>query len=344
MGILDRYIIREFLRMLVLGVAALVLVSTVVSIFGRLGTIIQHKPSVWDVIGYFFTRIPQDLFLIAPISMLLTTLIVIGAFAHNSEIVAMLAGGVSVYRIMAPILAIGFVMSLAMFGLNEFVVPVSNRLNLEFWRRIKKKPDISQMAKPQIWFRGRRKNSIRDEDENRIYHINMLIPAGRKADGTLKLPELQGLTVFELNEQFTPIKRLDAAWAVYNKPKGTEERSAEKYPVLKKFVRDLRFWGDRDRERLKVSGSWTLHDGSRRSLDINEQGSQKITSFKEVHDYVIPWTFDQFRRDRKSPVDMSYRELKAYIQILTESGFDVSEYIVDLRAKFSYPFVSFVMV
>ncbi len=42
---------------------------------------------------------------------------------------------------------------------------------------------------------------------------------------------------------------------------------------------------------------------------------------------------------------MNYRELTQYIQTLTESwGYDVSEYIVDLRAKFSYPFVSLVMV
>jgi lipopolysaccharide export LptBFGC system permease protein LptF len=34
---------------------------------------------------------------------------------------------------------------------------------------------------------------------------------------------------------------------------------------------------------------------------------------------------------------MNYRELTQYIQTLTESGYDVSEYIVDLRAKFHIP-------
>ena len=343
MKILDRYIIREFLRMLILGITALILVSTVVAIFERVDTIVEHKPSVSVVIGYFLTRIPQDVFLIAPISMLLTTLIVTGSFARNSEIVAMLAGGVSIYRIMVPILVIGFVVSLAMLGLNEFVVPVSNRMNIEFWRIIRDKPDMSQMAKIQIWFRGRRENSIRDENENRIYYINALIPARRDTNGTLLPPELQGLTVFELNEQFTPIERLDAARAVYRSPKGTEEDTPQKTAVITKFASNFRFWGEAE-ERLRVPGRWTLYDGSRRNLALDSQGSQKITSFKEVHDYVIPWTFEEFRRDRKSPVDMSYRELKEYIQMLTESGFDVSEYIVDLRAKFSYPFVSFVMV
>ena len=343
MKILDRYIIREFLRMLVLGVAALVLVATVVAIFERLDTVVEHKPPVSVAIGYFLTRIPQDVFMIAPISMLLTTLLVTGGFARNSEIVAMLAGGVSVYRIMAPILVIGFVISLAMFGLNEFVIPVSNRMNDEFWRIIRDKPDMNQMAKIQIWFRGRRERSIHDKNENRIYYINALIPARRDANGKLFPPEIQGLTVFELNEQFTPIGRLDAARAVYNRPKAAEETVTKKNALLKKLADDLRFW-DRGEEKLELSGSWTLHNGSQRSLEIGDQSSQKITLFKEVHDYIIPWTFEEFRRDRKSPVDMSYWELKEYIQMLTESGFDVSEYIVDLRAKFSYPFVSFVMV
>ncbi|MCP4399799.1 MAG: YjgP/YjgQ family permease, partial [bacterium] len=343
MRVLDRYIIREFLRMLILGITALILVSTVVSIFERVDTIVQHKPPMSVVISYYLTRIPQDVFLIAPISMLLTTLIVTGSFARNSEIVAMLAGGVSIYRIMVPILTIGVLMSLTMLGLNEFVIPISNRMNLECLRVMKNKPDRSQMAKIQIWFRGRREHSIYDKNENRIYYINALIPARWETDGTLNPPELQGLTVFELNEQFTPIERLDADRAVYNRPKGTKETGAEKKNVFKEFVNAARFW-DKDVESLQTSGSWTLHKGSRRSLEMNTQGIQKIESFEEVHDYIIPWSFDEFRRDTKSPVDMSYRELKAYIQILTESGFDVSEYIVDLRAKFSYPFVSFVMV
>ncbi|PID56674.1 hypothetical protein CSB45_10600 [candidate division KSB3 bacterium] len=343
MKILDRYIIREFLKMLILGITALILVATVVAIFERVDTIVEHKPSIWVVTGYFLTRIPQDVFMIAPISMLLTTLIITGAFARNSEIVAMMAGGVSVYRIMMPILAIGVVMSLAMFGLNEFVIPISNRVNMELWRIIREKPDMSQMAKTQIWFRGRREHAIRNEHENRIYYINALIPARRSADGKLHPPEIQSLTVFELNDQFIPIARLDAARAVYQRSKNEADASVQAQSTVEKVLGDLAFW-KQEETKGQAPGRWSLYNGSQRKLGTDVQSSRGITTFRELHDYVIPWTFEDFRRDRKSPEDMNYRELKEYIQMLTDSGFDVSEYIVDLRAKFSYPFVSFVMV
>jgi lipopolysaccharide export LptBFGC system permease protein LptF len=327
--------------MLFLGIIALILVSTVVSIFERVDDIDEHKPPFWVVITYYLSRIPQDVFLIAPISVLLTTLLITGSFARNSEIIAMLAGGVSIYRIMVPLLIIGFIMSLLMLGLNEFVVPVTNRMNIESLRRIKGKPDRSKMAKIQIWFRGRQENTI--YDENRIYYINALIPERRDASGKLYPPEVQGLTVFDLNQYFVPINRLDASRAVYNRSRSQnmEDENPDTSSWLAGILKMFRNSGDQEEMNGEL-GTWTLYQGSQRTLTSLED--VKIATFQELQDYLIPRTFEEFRRDTKSPVDMNYRELKEYIQTLTESGFDVSEYIVDLRAKFSYPFVSLVMV
>lgn len=341
MRVLDRYITREFLRMLFLGIIALILVSTVVAIFERVDDIDEHKPPFWVVIIFYLSRIPQDVFLIAPISVLLTTLLITGSFARNSEIIAMLAGGVSIYRIMVPLLIIGFIMSLLMLGLNEFVVPVTNRINIESLRRIKGKPDRSKMAKIQIWFRGKKENTM--YDENRVYYINALIPERRDASGKLYPPEVQGLTVFNLNEYFVPISRLDASRAVYNRsrPQNTAGESSDTLSWSSNILKLFRASGDQE-DIVGELGTWTLYQGSQRTLASLED--VEIATFQELHDYLIPRTFEEFRRDTKSPVDMNYRELKEYIRTLTESGFDVSEYIVDLRAKFSYPFVSLVMV
>ena len=89
-------------------------------------------------------------------------------------------------------------------------------------------------------------------------------------------------------------------------------------------------------------GTWTLFQGTERSL--GNSGKKTVINFEEKRDYHIPRSFEEFRRETKDPEDMNYRELREYIRTLTESGYDVSEYIVDLRAKFSYPFVSLVMV
>ncbi|MBD3307971.1 LPS export ABC transporter permease LptG [candidate division KSB3 bacterium] len=302
MKVVDRYIIREFIKAFLFGIIALILVSTVVDIFERVDDIVQHKPPLSVSVTFFLARIPQVLFMIAPISMLLTTLIVMGSFARNSEVIAMLANGISIYRIMVPLLILGFLISVLMLGLNEFIVPTANRVAEECKRIMKGKPDTRKMAKIQIWFRGTR--------ESRIYYINALIPERR---------EIHGLTIFELNEEFMPVKRLDALRAVYHEPAPHQLQG-----------------------NGIAQGTWTLYQGSERTF--YDPKDRTIFSFQERQDYVIPRTFEEFRRETKDPEDMNYRELSIYIDALTASGYDVSKYIVDLRAKFSYPFVSLVMV
>jgi lipopolysaccharide export system permease protein len=328
MKLLDRYIIVEFLKVFLFGIVALILVSTVVDIFERMDDIVENSPQFAVTVTYFLARIPQVIIMIAPISMLLSTLLVTGGFSRHSEIIAMLASGVSIYRIIVPLLVIGLLISLVMFGLNEFIVPMANRLAEESKRIIKGKPDQSSMAKIQFWFRG--------TQEKRIYYINALVPDRR---------EIHGFTVFELNDQFLPVKRLDAALAKYH-PSASEAEMNGQPPawmvrVVPRHFQDFLSTEVQYREGIEP-GTWTLLDGTERTF--GESGSRSVIAFKERSDYVIPHTFSEFRRETKDPEDMNYQELIVYIDKLTASGYDVSKYIVDLRAKFSYPFVSLVMV
>lgn len=330
MKLLDRYIITEFLKVLFFGMVALILLSTIVDLFELIGRIVENDPPFSVTITYFLARIPQVVILMTPISMLLSTLLITGSFARNSEIIAMLASGVSIYRIIVPLLIIGIVASFVMFGFNEFVVPIANRLTEESKRIISGKPDLRQTAKIQIWFR--------DTQPNRIYYMNGAVPQ--------KL-ELHGLTIFEIDDRFLPVKRIDALAAQYHLPPSLAESA--KNPANPSLVSRIvpRYFqeflsAEIQESRSQEIGYWTLHMGTERTF--NPSGKRSIITFEERRDYVIPHSFQEFRRETKDPEDMNYQELTEYIKALTASGYDVSKYIVDLRAKFSYPVVSFVMV
>lgn len=330
MKILDRYVMREFLKIFVFGIITLILVSTVVDIFESVDDIVTHKPPLSVTLTYFWARVPQLVFLITPISILLSTLLATGAFARHSEITAMLASGVSIYRILVPLLIIGLVVSLLMFGLNEFLVPSANRLAQVSKRIIKGRPDQNTMAKIQIWFRGTR--------EKRIYYINALVPESKL---------IYQMTVFELNDNFLPVKRLDAGHAEYSPPASQlQAEEAQKWrtrvtQVLPKHFQDFLESESLANDTQEV-GTWTLYNGTERYLEAS--GRRSIINFQQRDDYNIPRTFNEFRQETKIPEDMNYQELTTYIETLTASGYDVSKYIVDLRAKFSYPLVSLVMV
>ncbi len=333
MKLLDRYIVQEFFTVFLFGVLSLILISTIVDLFELISPIVENDPPLSITLTYFLARTPQVVILMTPIAMLLSTLLVTGGFARNSEIIAMLGSGVSVYRIIVPLLIVGALISLMMFGLNEFVVPVANRLTQETKRVIKNRPDLRKAAKIQLWFR------FRDEQKDRIYYLNALAPEERK---------VYGLTVFEMNESFLPVKRIDALYAEYHLPPSLAESDADSTigpawvsRLVPRHFQDF-LSSEIQENQPQELGTWILYQGTERTF--SPSGTRSIITFEERRDYVIPHTFQEFRRETKDPEDMNYQELTEYIKTLTQSGYDISKYVVDLRAKFSYPVVSFVMV
>jgi len=87
-----------------------------------------------------------------------------------------------------------------------------------------------------------------------------------------------------------------------------------------------------------ASGKWIFKNGSVRYLG-------KENKFDKFSERVIHLSrdFDDFLYVKKTPVEMSYTELKTYISTLKDNGYKSDKYIVDLYAKFSIPLTSFIM-
>ena len=57
----------------------------------------------------------------------------------------------------------------------------------------------------------------------------------------------------------------------------------------------------------------------------------------------MPEHIDDFTNVQKPPEIMSFRELRAYVQRLEETGHRVGKYVVELYSKVSFPFVHLIM-
>ncbi len=71
----------------------------------------------------------------------------------------------------------------------------------------------------------------------------------------------------------------------------------------------------------------------------------RMTSYekKSAMDLEILEDMSYFKKDKKEPSQMSFRELKRYIQELDERNFDTVKFRVDLHYKISFPFVCLIM-
>ena len=124
--ILDRYLIAELGGPSLFGLSAftLIFVATQILAIGRLVSE-EHAP-LWAAVEYFLWDMPAYLLLVIPMAMLIGTLLAMQRLSSESEITAMKAGGISLSRIVAPLLIVGLVVSLVALAVQELFVPFAN--------------------------------------------------------------------------------------------------------------------------------------------------------------------------------------------------------------------------
>ena len=127
MRILDKYIIKELLGPFIFGIASFS------SVFIGTGTMLKiaqfvtkYGASMESVAKLFIYSLPSIIVLTFPMSMLLAALLAFGRLSSSSEITAMRSGGISFYRLAAPVLIVAFFVSIFAVVFAELVVPQSN--------------------------------------------------------------------------------------------------------------------------------------------------------------------------------------------------------------------------
>lgn len=139
MNKLDRYILRQLVSTVLFSLAGLCVLFVVVHLLENLDGFLDKKTPA-RVIGLFYLNyLPEIVKLITPVSMLLASLFTIGRLANTSEITAMKAGGMSVYRIMAPLVFFGALLAAGQIYFNGWIVPKANQHKAEIERKFLQK-------------------------------------------------------------------------------------------------------------------------------------------------------------------------------------------------------------
>ena len=127
--LLDKYVLKELLYPFIFGVASFSSIFIASSLlFKIVQYITTYGAPIPAVARLFFYSLPEIVNYTFPMAVLLATLMAFGKLSSNSEIVAMKSGGVSYYRIVAPVIAVGFVVSIFSVIWAEKVVPPSKHI------------------------------------------------------------------------------------------------------------------------------------------------------------------------------------------------------------------------
>lgn len=124
MKIFTRHILGSFLGLFLLCVGAALIVFLAVDFVGNSKVWLARPAS--DIRTYYLNYIPHILYLIFPISLLLAAVFSVGNMARHLELVALRSAGISIWRILAPILFCGLIASAGMFWFEDAVMPDAN--------------------------------------------------------------------------------------------------------------------------------------------------------------------------------------------------------------------------
>lgn len=123
MRTLDRYIVQELGGPSLFGLSAFALIFAATYILNISRLVSDDHAPIWAAIEYFFFQLPQIVILVIPMALLLGTLLALQRLSGESELTAMKAGGISLTRIVRPLLVTGFCVSLFSLALQELLVP-----------------------------------------------------------------------------------------------------------------------------------------------------------------------------------------------------------------------------
>ncbi len=195
--ILFTYLWKEVAKVFLMCYAGLMTIYLVIDFFEKLRRFMKFDAQIIDILHYFVLRMPSITFQIAPLAILMATLLSLGMLTRNREITAMRACGVSLLRIAGPFLIFGICLSGLLLAMSWVIIPTATAgaEHVRFVDIEKKSPVSLKAARPWMQVRGQA-----------LMNVDAVEPGGAV---------LRGVHVYQLNSSFQLTAITEAKQASY---------------------------------------------------------------------------------------------------------------------------------
>jgi lipopolysaccharide export system permease protein len=206
MPILFRYLLREFGKIFTMCFSGLMTIYLVIDFFEKVRRFLRYDANWLDVLVYFALKTPAISFQIAPLAVLMATLLTFGLLSRGHEITAMRSCGISLPWITSPFIAFAGGIALVLLLFSSTVIPLAAIKSEEIrTTRIEKKPPATALKLQQPWTRVGADN---------LMHVTSVSVDGKLLGGVRLFqfdPNFQLIDMTEANEA----RYVDHAWTMY---------------------------------------------------------------------------------------------------------------------------------
>ncbi len=152
--LLDDIVLKDFMIYLGMILATFLVLLLVFTFFELLKDIVANKVPLILVGDYLLNVTPYMIYNMTPLSVLLAVLVVFGIMSKTNEITAMKATGISIYRMIVPVLFIAAMISVGLFFFDQFYLPHANKRQDALRNQIKGKPAQTYLRPDRKWIFG----------------------------------------------------------------------------------------------------------------------------------------------------------------------------------------------
>jgi lipopolysaccharide export system permease protein len=197
MKLLDKYILKEFIRFLMITFISFIALFLIIDFFEKIKMFLSNKASLIQISSYFLFSIPMIISYVLPPAVLIATLMTFSSLSKYSEITAIKANGINIYRVTAPLLILAVILTVFLFYFSELIAPQSTQKSIHIIKvELRKKQNLGVLKQNEIWYHG----------ESAIYNFK-IFDMGKNI--------LYGVTINNLNPDFTLKSRIDAKEAIW---------------------------------------------------------------------------------------------------------------------------------
>jgi len=128
--IIDRYMAKSFAFSFIWCLIVFVMMAVIIDIFSFIDDIVKNKIPFQSIFAFYFYYTPTIVVQqVAPMAVLLSTIYILSNLNKNNEIIAMKSSGIGLWRILAPILVVGLLISAFVYIANDKIIPITSKVS-----------------------------------------------------------------------------------------------------------------------------------------------------------------------------------------------------------------------
>ena len=130
---IDWYIAKKFILTFFLSMLLIIGIVIIFDISEKIDDFVKNEAPLKEIIfNYYLNFIPYFVNMFSPLFVFITVIFFTSRMAADSEIIAILSGGVSYRRMLLPYFVTSVLIALLTLGLNMYIIPKSNVTRVEF--------------------------------------------------------------------------------------------------------------------------------------------------------------------------------------------------------------------